>query len=211
MAISKLPVNFTNDDVDEYKYKLTNVGDNDYLVEDVSDYESKGSYFGAIQENKINRTVNQVIDLAEQNSQDVKDIMLGNRNLSALTADSATTATTATTADRANTTDTIPSVTINGETFDGSEDITISDDTKLAISDSFMLTSKSVLHFSNNVCTINNPNITANSLANVVFTPSCLEVAKKAGISVETQSGKLVITAGRTPSSALTASIYIRS
>lgn len=199
MAISKLPVNFTNDDVDEYKYKLTNVGDNDYLVEDVSDYESKGSYFGAIQENQINRTVNQVIDLAEDNAKDIDDIMQGRKNVQALSAN------------HVNTTNTITSATINETAFDGSEDITIVDNSKLSTNNSFMLISKSVLTFTSKVCTISDTRITANSLANVVFTPSCLDIAKKSGISVETQSGKVLITAGRTPSGALTASIYIRS
>ena len=94
-------------------------------------------------------------------------------------------------------------------------DITISDplfEVKRRSGDSeFILCNKQVLTFTNNVCTMLDSRITADSLADVYFTSNCAEIAQKASIDVETSSGALTLTAGRTPEGTLTATIKVRA
>lgn len=74
----------------------------------------------------------------------------------------------------------------------------------------FILCNKQNLTFTNNVCTLYDARITADSLADVYFTSGCSEAARKACIAVESTSGTLTLTAGRTPESVLAATIKIR-
>lgn len=99
---------------------------------------------------------------------------------------------------------------INNVDFDGSENITIYDNTKLPLDSDFILVNKQTLSFTNNVYEKLDSRITANSLADVYFTSNCMAAAAKADITVETTAGKVTLTAKRTPSITLTASIHIR-
>lgn len=74
----------------------------------------------------------------------------------------------------------------------------------------FLLKNQSVLNFSGNVCTISDSRITADSLADVYFTSDTALAAEKAVIDVETYSGRVDLTAGRTPDGTIKASILIR-
>lgn len=74
----------------------------------------------------------------------------------------------------------------------------------------FLLKNQSVLNFSGNVCTISDNRITADSLADVYFTSDTALAAEKAVIDVETYSGRVDLTAGRTPDGTIKASIVIR-
>lgn len=74
----------------------------------------------------------------------------------------------------------------------------------------FLLKNQSVLNFSGNVCTISDNRITADSLADVYFTSDTALSAEKAVIDVETYSGRVDLTAGRTPDGTIKASIVIR-
>lgn len=104
----------------------------------------------------------------------------------------------------------ITGANINGVAFNGTQNITVTDSTKFSKSSSFILQAKQALTFENKVCTILDSRIQSNSLAEVVFTRACLDKAKKAGITVDTSSGAVTITAGRTPTDTLYATIYIR-
>lgn len=74
----------------------------------------------------------------------------------------------------------------------------------------FLLRNQSVLTFSENVCTISDNRITADSLADVYFTSDTALNAEKAVIDVETYSGRVDLVAGRTPDGIIKASIVIR-
>lgn len=130
--------------------------------------------------------------------------------INATRAEHASTATSATTATNASEAERITGATINEVSFNGTANITIADNTKLLKNSSFILQSKTALEFTNNVCTISDSRITANSLAIVDFTSACLDSAKQAVITVETVSGAVKITAGRTPTETLYATIHIR-
>jgi len=70
MAITKLPTNYTSDVINESikkrKYKITTNSDGTAYLDDVTNYSKKGSNFDAEDINKINNTINQLIDKAEQ-------------------------------------------------------------------------------------------------------------------------------------------------
>jgi len=181
MAIAKLPTNLVDAVTSQQKYKVTSAGTGQVLIEDVSTYSVDGSYFGAREINTQRGTVNSVITLAESGDTDVTKIKNGTTSISHVTsAGSVTSATTATHADRA-----------SGVT----NDIVIAEQT---------------LTFTNKVCEITNENITADSLADVVFSRDTLDVAAKSVITVETSAGKVTLTAGRTPNSTIKAAIHIR-
>lgn len=212
MAITQLPTDFVDAVTAQHKYQVTDVGNDEALFEDVSTYTTYGSPFGAHEINTQHKAVNDAIDLSESTASDITKLKNGTTIPNDVTsADSVTSATTATNANEALTASSFSgSPTINGQTFDGTQDITISDNTKLPTSKSFILRSKQALTFTNKVCTISDNRITADSLAEVVFTSNCIDNARNAVISVETSVGAVTITAGRTPQGTLTATIFIR-
>lgn len=220
MAITKLRTDFTDGIIDtsvneHRKYKLTEVsGEADtYTFEDKTVYLQEGTEYGATEVNLTNSTINDVIDLAEESEGDISDILDGTKAIARATT--ATTATSATTATRATTADTADKLTtarkINGVNFDGTSNITIYDDTKVPTSNDFMLINQQTLTFDDDVCTLTDARITANSLADVYFTSATYNIAKSANISVETYAGKVELTAENTPSGSIVASILIRS
>lgn len=233
MAITQLPTDFVDAETSQHKYKVTDVGNDEALFEDVSTYTTYGSPFGAHEINAQHKAVNDAIDLSESTASDIAKLKNGTTIPSSVTsADSVTSAetansvgyatsatnadyaervTSATTATRATTT---PQLTggakINNVTFNGTQNITIEDSSRLAKSKSFILATKQTLTFTNKVCEVSDNRITAKCLAEVVFTNDCLNNAMKALIGVETISGKVRLTAGRTPDGTITASIFIR-
>ena len=190
MAIAKLPTNYVDEVVSgTRKYTMTENQDNTVSFTDVSTYTTEGSGYGATDINATNGTVNDVIDLAEDNASDIVSIeadIAGIKNGSIVvgSATAADTATNATTATRA--------------TSAGSAN------------DDFILINKQTLTFTNNVCTLSDARITADSLADVYFTAETISAAQKAVIAVETAAGSVTLTAGRTPDSTISATIRIK-
>ena len=82
--------------------------------------------------------------------------------------------------------------------------------TSMPSSDNFILLNQQSLAFTNNICTISDSRITANSLADVYFTTETIDIAENADISVETYGGKVQLTAKNIPTGAIKASIMIR-
>lgn len=153
MAIAKLPVNFQDDVIDttvsdKRRYNLINNSDGTVSLEDVTTYEQTGSMYGAEEINKLNGTVNAVIDKTEKYAKQSEN--------------------------------------------------------------NFLLKNQTLLTFTDNVCTISDKRITADSLADVYFTSDTALNAEKASIDVETYSGMVMLTAGRTPEGDIKASIWIR-
>lgn len=244
MAMAKLPTNFIDAQTTQQKYKVTDVGNNEALFEDVSEYSQDGSYFGANEINDQHQAINDLITAEEYNAKVIADYISGaksvgnvtsaNEALSASTTDLATTTpsattaevadnvTSATTADLATSTPTVDLATraekanrlvgakINGTTFNGGSNITITDDSRLPSSKSFILASKTTLTFTDKVCMISDNRITATSLAEVNFTQDTIDEAKRCIPSVETSAGKVTIRVGRTPISDIKATIFIR-
>lgn len=93
------------------------------------------------------------------------------------------------------------------DALDSLDDI---EDVKTQQAKDFILINKQTLTFINNICTINDPRITADSLADVYFTANSFLAAQKASIVVETSTGAVTLTAARVPESTLTATIKIR-
>lgn len=79
-----------------------------------------------------------------------------------------------------------------------------------AIPNEFLLINQSVLLFSNNIASISDNRITADSLADVYFTSDTILAAEKAVISVDTYEGRVELTAERQPDGEIKASIYIK-
>lgn len=232
MAIEKLPIDFVDAVTSQQRYKVTDAGSGQVLVEDVSTYSVDGSYFGSKEINEQRGKVNETITLSESSESSISRLKSGsiiptyvtsaNTVNSATTAESvdfattatnadyATTATSATTATRATTAGRIAGATINGVNFNGTTNIEIVDDSRLPSSKAFILATKQNLTFTNKVCTITDNRVTANCLADVYFTNDCLNTAMKSLISVETSNHTVTLTAGRTPDGTLTASIFIR-
>ena len=240
MAITHLATNFVDDIIDtsvnaHRKYKMTAVsGETDtYELEDKTTYTQQGTPYNASVVNNTNSTVNAVIDLAEDNADDLAGFLDGtvpiaragtagtattagtaNSANTATNAGSATTATTAGTANTAGSATTADHLTtarkINGVDFDGTDDITVVDSTKVSNAEDFILIDQQNLAFINGVCQINDTKITANSLADVYFTSATVESARNAGITVETYAGYLQLVATTTPSTTLVATIHIR-
>lgn len=67
------------------------------------------------------------------------------------------------------------------------------------------------LTFSNNVATVTDSRVTANTYATVYFHDGSLAAAVNAGLSVDTSTGTITITAESTPSAALTCDIVCES
>lgn len=214
MAIQHLATDYVDEVVSgNRKYRMIENQDDTVSFEDESTYTVEGSGYGATDINATNGTVNQVIDLAENDTGRIEtletttsNIMNGTTSVpsatSATTATSATNADHATNADNATTADSATSATSAGTATTASSAQTVDND--------FILISNQALTFVNNVCTLSDERITANSLADVYFTASCINEAQKSVITVETSTGTVTLTAGRTPASPLTASIRIR-
>lgn len=71
MAIEKLPINYVTEKIDasvsdKRKYQIINNSDGTISLEDATTYTQKGSNFDADDINKINQTINQVIDQLEE-------------------------------------------------------------------------------------------------------------------------------------------------
>ena len=66
------------------------------------------------------------------------------------------------------------------------------------------------LVFTNNVCTISDSKVTADSLIDVYFTTATIANAARAQIAVESTNGNIVLTAARTPSGTIRAAIRVR-
>ena len=181
MAIAKLPTNFIDAETTQQKYKVTNVGNNEALFEDVSTYTTDGSYFGANEINEQHQTINEVITSVENTDRGIAQLKNGTTVLSHVDeAGTVASATTATSAGKAGSVD---------------NDIVIAEQT---------------LTFTNKVCVIQNASVTADSLANVIFSRDTLDEARKAVISVETSAGIITLTAGRTPTGTIKARINVR-
>lgn len=181
MAITQLPTDFVDAVTAQQKYTVTSVGNDEALFEDVSTYTTDGSYFGANEINEQHKTINDVITVAETVDAEIKKIKNGTTVLTHTNeAGSVASATSATSATKAS------SVT---------NDIVINEQT---------------LIFTNKVCTIQNDNVTADSIANVIFSRDMIDNARKAVISVETSAGAITLTAGRTPSGTIKARIEVR-
>ena len=219
MAISKLPTNFVDDIIDtsvneHRKYKMTPVsGETDtYELEDRTTYTQQGTPYNATVVNNTNGTINQVIDLAEDNADDLAGFLDGTVPIAR--AGTAGTATTAGTANSATTATSAGKLTtarnINGVDFDGSNNITVYDNTKVSLDTDFILINQERLTFVNKVCTISDNRITASSLADVYFTSATEGVAINADIVVETSAGAVTLTAGNTPTGNIDATIHIR-
>lgn len=117
MAISKLSTNYIDDIIDvnlneHRRYKMTAVSgqEDTYELEDTTVYVQQGTTYNAEAVNTANRTINEIIDVSEDNSANVTGFIDGSVTIAragtANIADHATTAnsaTTATTATRANT------------------------------------------------------------------------------------------------------------
>lgn len=190
MAIAKLPTNYADEVVSgERKYRQINNQDGTVSFEDESTYTTQGSQYGATDLNLINATVNELIDLSEDNL----DTLSSTNDKITRIVNGNTVAARATRADTASSADTASNALSAG-----------------SANNDFILVNKQALTFSNNVCRLLDDRITADSLADVYFTTSSLNAAQKAVISVETGNGYVTLTAGRTPDSTLTASIRIR-
>lgn len=219
MAITHLATNFVDDIIDtsvnaHRKYKMTAVsGETDtYELEDKTTYTQQGTPYNASVVNNTNGTVNAVIDLAEDNADDLAGFLDGTVPIAragtagtATTAGTASSATTATSAGKLTT-----ARNINGVAFDGSNNITVYDNTKVSLDADFILINQERLTFVNNVCTLSDARITASSLADVYFTSATESVAINANITVETSAGAVTLTAGNAPTGNIDATIHIR-
>lgn len=207
MAITPLPTNFKDDIIDtsvneHLRYKLTQVtGETDtYTFEDKTTYIQVGSVFGADEANATNQAVNDCIEVAETTENNLSDILDGTTAIAKSNiAEIAETSTKLTTARE-----------INGVPFDGTSDITITDDTKVSVDEDFVLINQEQLTFVNNVCVIEDERITESSLADVYFNSATSAIATNADISVDTNNGNVTLTAQNTPSGNITASIIVR-
>lgn len=74
----------------------------------------------------------------------------------------------------------------------------------------FVLSNQVTLTFTNNIATISDSRITANSLADVYFTSDTIATAEKAEIYVDTYDGKVQLTAKNTPTGNIRCSIRVR-
>lgn len=98
MSIAHLPTNFIDDVIDtsvneHRRYKLTETGEEGtYTFEDKTTYIQQGTTFNSNVANTICGTVNQLIELSENNDSDIDDIIDGTIPISysarATTADS---------------------------------------------------------------------------------------------------------------------------
>lgn len=196
MAITKLPVDFKDDIInteinDKRRYNLVENTDGTVSLEDMTTYEQVGNDYGQAQINALNGTVNEVIDAVEAAQDDIKNIENGS-----------------TVAEAANKLATARK--INGVDFDGTQDITVHDATKLSKDEDFILLNQGELAFSEMTATIEDARITEGSLADVYFTADTIAYAEEAGISVEAISGAVVLTAVNAPTGTIKATIHIR-
>lgn len=77
MSITLLPTNYVDSETEQYEYKLTDIGNSEYLIEDVSTYTEEGSPFNSAEINNLSSTINNVISLAEDSTSDITKIKNG--------------------------------------------------------------------------------------------------------------------------------------
>lgn len=206
MAIAKLPINYKDDVIDtsvnaHRRYKITKIENDVYEFEDKTQYIQKGSDFNSESANLVNSTVNQIIDLTEENDDVLTGIINGETTIPASSR--------CYTAEKSNSL--AYQRTINGVPFDGSKDITIYDNTKLPIDKDFILKSQYGLIFTDNVCRFSDARIKATSLADIYFDADSVNPATNAGITIDTYDGYVEIRAVNTPSQTLVASIVVKA
>lgn len=190
MAIEKLRTNYKDDILDtsvsaSRRYNMTTNSDGTISLEDVSTYDQVGDNYGATDINKLNTSVNALIDSTSNinNTPDSQKSVLY-----AASAGMASSAANANTATRA-----------------------INADSAGVVDNDFILVNQSALTFnSNKVCAIADTRITANSLADVYFTSDTENVAERAVIKVDTYDGRVELKAGRVPEATVKATIRIR-
>lgn len=187
MAIEKLKTDYKDDILASGKreYEMTNNANGTVSLEDVSVYAQTGDNFGGSDINATNTAVNALID----NTSNINNTPDSQKRVSyADTAGSAASAQNAQSAVKAD------SATVAN-----------------SVDNDFILLNNGTLTFnSNNICTIADIKITANSLADVYFTKETESAAERAVIKADTYDGKVELTAGRTPETTLKATIRIR-
>lgn len=67
-----------------------------------------------------------------------------------------------------------------------------------------------VIEFTDKVCTISDEKVLSTSLVDVYFTSDTIDAATEAIISVETDTGKIVLTAQKQPASTIKAAMKVR-
>ena len=189
MAITKLLTNFVDDIINtsvnaHRKYRMTAVsGETDtYTLEDTTTYIQRGTDYDADVVNNTNATVNQVIDLAEGNADDMAGFLDGSVEIKK--------ATTADTAENAQ--------TAGSATTAGSSD------------NDFILCNQYPLTFANGFCQLNDTRITANSVADVYFTTATIATAEQADITVECYANNVKLFNANEVTGSIVATIRIR-
>lgn len=205
-TIEKLPVNFEDDIIDttvsdKRRYNLINNSDGTVSLDDVTTYKKVGNNFGKEQVNKINGTINQLID----NTKNMDNTPDNQKSvLHAETAQTSENATNAVNAETAAVAELAKNAT-NAVTAQMAE-------SAKTVENNFVLKNQATLTFNNNnVCVITDTRIKEDSLADVYFTQDSILAAEKAVITVESYTGRIELTAGRQPEGTIKASIVIRT
>lgn len=214
MSITKLPINYIDGVVDgTRKYIKIENQDNTVSFRDVSEFIREELLVSADEFNNVNETINELIDLSEENKDKIDDLIDGvgdilanevdvPRARQALNADSALNATTADEADHATTAGTATNAT---SATSANTAISVS-----TVADEFILYNNTQLSFINNQCVISDERITADSLANMYFSDATSKTnAKNADLTLISRAGSLLITAVKNPS-VITVSIKVK-
>ena len=88
-----------------------------------------------------------------------------------------------------------------GQTLEGSNQEQVSagvEDDVMKIANYFTLPLQTFT-FTNKICNVNDSRVTSNSLVDVYFTSASMSSVEDAGITVESQNGKIVMTAEEQP------------
>lgn len=210
--IAKLPTDFVDEVTSQYKYKIADLDKGLSEVENVTEFSVKGSYYGATEVKNQRKAVNSLVDVTKNNESVLNNIVNGNPQINVEHSENARTAIQSETSQHSvkGHKFRVP-VQINGVEFDGNKNITITDDTKVSKNESFILTCKKALSFSNGKCTISDSKITSNSLADLIIEKSSMSEAHRCRLDIETNNGNVVITAYRTPKKTIYGSVIIRS
>lgn len=214
MSITKLPVNYQDGVIDgTRKYVMAENQDHTFSFTDVSDFIREELLISAEEFNNVNETINELVDLAEENNariddliDDIGDILAGEvsvpRATHAETAGTAPNASSATSADHATRAGTATYAT-SATSANSAVSVPI-------IASEFILYNNVQLTFINKQCVISDNRITVNSLANMYFADTTSKAnAKNADLTIIPQAGRLLITAVKNPSP-ITVSIKVK-
>lgn len=205
MALEKLRTDYTDATFEGLrKYNEVKNEDGTVSFDDVTSYMNKEkAYYTAREVNDGNQKINNVIDALEKADTELSNLSATIENVEAGQGELDELKTEA----KDNLVNALNEVFTNLANFVNEISLKLKDFIKAEID---YVVPEQVLNFTDKICTITDEKVLSTSLVDVYFTSDTIEAATEASITVETDTGKIVLTAQKQPTSTIKAAMKVR-